>query len=216
MKNQKAIVFDIDGTILDMKELILRAYSDTFAIHKLGNITWKKLTPLMGNPLEECYRILTKKKDVKIFCQTHWDFQKKNLNLAKPFLNTKKTLKTLKEKNIKMAAFTSRSKRTSIDTLRNADILKYFDCVISREDVLFPKPNPEGLIKALKEMKVPQKNSYMVGDALVDIQVGKQMKIPTVGAAYGFLGKDILKYRPDYIIEDISEIIKVVNANQMD
>jgi len=213
MKNQKAIVFDIDGTILDMKELIFRAYFNTFAIHKLGNISWKKLVPLMGNPLEECYRILTKKKDVEILCQTHWEFQRKNLNLAKPFLNTKKTLKALKEINIKIAAFTSRSKRTSIDTLRNADILKYFDIVISREDVLFPKPNPEGLIKALKEMKVSKKNSYMVGDALVDIQVGKKIKIPTVGATYGFLGKDILKHKPDYIIKDISEMIKVVNTD---
>lgn len=210
MKNQKAIIFDVDGTLLDMKDLIFKSYCDTFSAHKLGKITWKKLIPLMGYPLKECYASLTKKKNVEIFCKHHSEFQKKNIVIVKSFLNTQQVLKTLKEKNIKIAAFTSRSKETSINTLKKSGIFRYLDILLSREDVNCPKPDPEGILKIIKELKVARDNTYMVGDTATDIKTGKNAGIATIGAAYGFIGKNIFKSNPDYVIKDISEVINVV------
>lgn len=210
MKNKKVIIFDVDGTLLDMKNLILQSYTHTFTVYGLGNITWRNLTPLMGFPLKECYEILTKKTEVNSFCKTHVDFQKKNLFMAQPFLNTLQTLKILKEKKIKLVAFTSRSKETSIKTLKMTNIFQYFNVIISREDVLLPKPDPEGLLKVLNKYKISKDYAYMVGDTSTDIQTGKNARVKTIGASYGFIGNNIIKCNPDYVINDISETINIV------
>ncbi len=50
----------------------------------------------------------------------------------------------------------------------------------------------------------------MVGDTDVDILTGKNAKTKTVGVTYGFHGKRIVESNPDYVIDDIAEIIPII------
>lgn len=52
--------------------------------------------------------------------------------------------------------------------------------------------------------------AYMIGDSAADIEAGKNAGVLTVGATYGFGGRQIIKFRPDYIIEDIIEATYLV------
>jgi phosphoglycolate phosphatase-like HAD superfamily hydrolase len=54
-----AVLFDLDGTILDTTEYILRAYQHSFKRNLKKEISWKELVPAMGLSLIECYRRLT-------------------------------------------------------------------------------------------------------------------------------------------------------------
>ena len=44
-----------------------------------------------------------------------------------------------------------------------------------------------------------------------DILAGKNAGVKTVGATYGFLGKDIKKLKPDFVIDDLGELIDIIN-----
>ena len=50
----------------------------------------------------------------------------------------------------------------------------------------------------------------MVGDSEVDVYAGKNAGTKTVGVTYGFHGEHIAKTHPDYVIDDIEELLKIV------
>ncbi|MBI2086378.1 HAD hydrolase-like protein [Candidatus Daviesbacteria bacterium] len=66
------------------------------------------------------------------------------------------------------------------------------------------------MLTALGKLGVEPINAYMVGDTGDDILAGKNAGVKTVGVTYGFLGKDIAQYNPDFIIDDIEELFKIL------
>lgn len=209
-KNIEAVLFDIDGTLLDTTDLILRCYEHTISAHKLSHKTREDISVIFGKPLEACYQLLFPNEDIAKLSETHLSFQEKNLHLSTPFVNARKTLDNLHNRGFKIAGVTTRSKRTSIKSLEVNDIASYFDIVISREDVTNPKPHPESLLKVLKYFNVSPKHAIMVGDTHVDIRAGKNAKTKTIGVTYGPLGGNVREEDPDYVVSDISEIISLI------
>ena len=109
-----------------------------------------------------------------------------------------------------IAAVTTRSRRTSIKTLEMSCIIDYFDAIISGEDVNYPKPHPEPLFKALQQLEVGPEKAVMIGDTEADILAGKNAKVMTIGVSYGFHGSHIVGSKPDFIVEDIVDIIPIL------
>ena len=205
----KAVLFDIDGTLLDTHEYIYQAFEYSLGKHHHVSLSRKVLQTIMGKPLEECYKILTRLENVSEFTHTHHGFQLKNSHLVKPFPNTISTLKNLKEKGMHIAAVTTRSGSTVKQTLEETKLIHYLNYIVTFEDVRMPKPDPEGIRKALAYFKIKPNEAIMVGDSDVDIIAGRNAGVATVGVSYGFHGKDIAKSDPDYVIDDIREIINL-------
>lgn len=210
MRRIEAILFDVDGTLLDTTEFIYQAYEHTFKYYGIPSPTRRELEATIGKPLEECYQLLSPNADTNQLCETHRTFQAENLSLCIPFPNTRSTLTELKKAGLKIAAVTTRSKRTSVDTLRVANLLNLIDAIISREDVENLKPHPEPLLKALEQLKIKPENSIMVGDTDIDIKAGKNAGTKTIGASYGFQGKKIIDSNPDYVVNNIAEIVPLI------
>ncbi len=212
MKAFEAVLFDIDGTLLNTKEFIYQAFEYTFKSHSLPEIPRDELAKMIGKPLENIYKHFAPSHDMNSLCEIHRAFQIKNLHLSIPFPNTKNTLNAIKEAGMKIAAITSRSQRTSVHTLELAGIKDKIDVVISMEDGGKHKPDPESLLKALEQLGVKPEKAVMVGDTDVDILAGKNAKTKTIGVTYGFHGKRIVKSNPDYVIDDITKIIPIILA----
>jgi len=204
------ILFDVDGTLLDTTEYIYQAFEHSLRKHhKL--LKRDHIGTIMGKPLEECYHILTTKDDVSHLAQSHNDFQKENPHLSFAFPNALKTLQFLKEKKYNIAAVTTRRKNTAIETLEVSNILPLLDFVVTVDDVTHPKPNPEPIQKALDFFGVESSAAIMVGDSPDDVQAGKNAGTKTIGVTYGFHGEKIRNENPDYIIEAIDEVLRVLN-----
>lgn len=207
---KKAILFDIDGTLLDSWDFIFDSVKNSLAIHKLPDLTDETIKKAIGKPLAEFYEILMPGIDPALLSQTHREFQEKYFHLIKPFAKTKQTLKKLKDKGFLVASVSNRIKKSVLHSLKLAKISGFFDVIVSADDVNNPKPHQEHLLVALEKLDVKPENSYMVGDTDQDILAGKNAGIKTVGVTYGFLGKDIAKHNPDYIIDDIAQLMDIL------
>lgn len=206
LKDIRAVLFDLDGTLLDSTELILQAYEHTITTNGLPHKTRKEIIVTFGKPLEECYSILFPNENIKQLMETHIVFQTNNLEIIKPFENVKKTLASLKHKGLKIAAVTTRSKRTTVKSLEINDLDKFFDIIISREDVVNPKPHSEPLLKALAYLKFHPSQAIMVGDTVIDVQAGKNAGTKTIAVSYGMHSDSIRRAKPDFIIDTISQL----------
>lgn len=208
----KAILFDVDGTLLDTAEFILQAFEHSLKHQGINDVKRQHLIEKMGPTLTGMYESLAPHADQEQFVKSHRDFQGKNLELSKPFPHVPEVLKQISEKGIKIGAVTSRSNENSILTLEMADIKDYFEIIVSFEDVTKHKPDPEGIFMALKYMDIRPVDAMMVGDTYVDIEAGKSAGVKTVGITHGMRGDDVKTSNPDYLISNISELLRIIES----
>lgn len=206
----KAVLFDVDGTLLDTTEFIFQAFE--FVLNRYGypHKSRKEFARLVGKPLDYNYSVLAPGSDVELLSRTHREFQLEHLYLAKTYPTTVETLEVLREANLKIAAVTTRARISTVETLELCDIAKYMDYVIAFEDVINVKPDPEPIFKTLDYLGIKPHNAIMAGDSDVDIIAGKNAGTKTIGATYGFHGTRIANSNPDYLIDRIEEVIPLV------
>ena len=206
----KAVLLDIDGTVLDTTEFIFQEFEHTFKHFGLPVPSRKELAAQVGKALQECYAHFNTGIDSAALCEEHRAFQVKNLHLSKPYTNTVGTLKKLKELGYKIAAVTARAGITAGTTLVLAGIDKFFDAIITGNDVKNLKPHPEAFLRALELLGVDKSEAVIVGDTDSDILAGKSAGITTIGVTYGFHGEKIHDSKPDFTVDDIAAILKVI------
>ena len=208
----KAILFDVDGTLLDTTEYIYQAFEHSLAFHGLDKMTRSEMSHSIGKPLEDCYRDYSLLQGVDHLMDSHKEFQLKNPTLSFPFENSLSTLMALKSNNILIAAITTRAKVSALQTLKSAKLFGLLDFFVAREDVKNLKPDPEPLYKALDFLGLDADEAIMVGDSPDDVLAGKNAGTKTVGVTYGFHGDRIIDCDPNFVIDDIGEIIQVVSS----
>lgn len=212
MKKRKfdAVLFDIDGTVLNTGEYIFQAYKYTLRLHLKREVTWEDVVPVLGLPFENCYRILTNLEKVDHLMECHHQYQSQNPHFVKAYEGTLKTLQVLKKAKVAIAAVTSHTGNLLIRNLKIAGVDKYFKVIITPLDVKKPKPDPESIYKALEILDVKPKKTVFIGDSPADIEAGKKAGVKTIAALYGFHGEKLLKLKPDYIVSDISQITSLI------
>ncbi len=209
MKKTQALLFDVDGTLLDTKKFILQATEHALSIHGYPVPEQSTIAKLVGKPLPEFYKILTGVEDQSPLQKSHRDFQLANLHLSVPFANTVKTLNVLHNRGYKMAVATSRSKITALEILQQAGLNEFFEIIVSAEDAAEQKPHPAPLLHALEKLNIAPNLAAMIGDSDVDVEAGKNAGTATVRVTYGFHTERLHETAPDFIIDDIGELLNI-------
>ncbi len=209
MESIATLLFDVDGTLLDTREFILQATEHCLSVHGFAVPDRSVIAPLVGKPFNEYYGTLTGLEDTLVLQNEHRNFQLANMHLSVPFPKTLSTLQTLQERGYKMAVVTTRSKKTSLQTLEQAGLASFFTVVISAEDAPELKPHPAPLLRALELMNESTDSATMIGDSHLDIEAGKNAGIKTVRATYGFHADHLHEPEPNFFIEDIGDLLKL-------
>ena len=206
----RAVLFDVDGTLLDTTEFIYGGLDHTLAAHGHTPPGRDAYARVMGKPLEVCYAELAPGGDPVLMCETHRTWQTDNLHLSLAYPEAEPVLRTLRAAGLRLAAITSRSRRTSVRTLELAGLAPYLDLILSYEDVTAIKPDPAPIRLALERLGLPAAAAVMVGDTDADILAGRAAGVYTVGVTYGFHGREIAAARPAAIIHTLGALPAVL------
>jgi len=163
----------------------------------------------------------------KFLSQYELDSAKK----SKLFPDTTPTLETLRKLRIKMGVITNTSAKAVSIIFQVHGLKKYFDVVVTRERVKKLKPDPEGILLAVKELSV--KRFFMVGDLVLDVVAAKSAKGKVILVnrySEQFDSQDLFKslpaevlekatenfgrsdLQPDYIVQSLSEVLTIVKT----
>lgn len=190
-KRLKAIMFDYDGVLNNSMRIIRALYNEfhrrgftkvyfkddiEFSKFFEGNIN-KDMIACGMEPTEENFR----KCDgiVKEFL----DSADKNVPL---YPGIDDLLHNLKSDGYKLGIVSNGNKEVIQAKLRRYDLEDTIDCIIGYEQVNKTKPNPEGLLKCLRELKVKPKRALYVGDMENDIKAARAAGIKVIGVTYGY------------------------------
>ena len=199
-------LFDLDGTIIDSIELILRSYRHTMALHR-GNEpmppdeVWIKG---LGTPLWTQFGEITDdKEEIEAMVQTYRTY---NLTyhdaLVKPYEGVVEEILRLRENHKKLGLVTSKLRDGAMRGLRISGLDLAFDVVLGCDDVTHSKPHPEPVLKAVDALGVKRTETVFVGDSRHDMESGRAAGVKTAAVLWGpFDRADLEDLSPDYWLE---------------
>jgi pyrophosphatase PpaX len=208
----RTILFDLDGTILDTNELIIQSFMFTLEGKAVIPFSREDIISHMGKPLTEQLQLFSGREEIQDLLTAYRKFYYDNHDaLVTAFPQVKEVVSQLHGMGIKLGVVTSKIQKTSLLGLKLCGIDTYMHPIITIEDVVRPKPHPEGIQLALKAIDGEPESTIMVGDSQYDIQAGQAAGVTTVGVAWSLKGQELLQsFKPDYIIQDMRELIALV------
>ncbi|MDQ0196665.1 pyrophosphatase PpaX [Paenibacillus wynnii] len=208
----ECVLFDLDGTIVDTNELIINSFMHALKQNALTPLSREQIIPHMGTTLQQQMRAFSGLEDVSKLELSYREFNYEHHDaLVRPFPQVNETMEELRRRGIKMGIVTTKIRPTTIKALEMFDLLQYMDTIVTVNDVTEPKPHPEPVLTAVRNLGVDLRKTLMVGDSAVDIQSAKTAGVYTAAVAWSLKGEETLrKYEPDYIIHDMTEILAIV------
>ena len=208
----KAVLFDLDGTLLDTNELIYTSFVKTFK-DKL-NIELKKeeVTQFFGIPLGDPFKKYTNSENVDELVAYYREYNEAiHDTMCFAFEGVKELLTSLRDKGIKIAIVTSKRKELAERGMEIAGIYDFMDVIITPESTTKHKPNGDPAIKACNDLGIDPSEAIMVGDSPFDIYCGKNAGCKTCGVNYTFIDLNVLKEsEPDYFIDKPLDILNLI------
>jgi pyrophosphatase PpaX len=175
----RAVVFDLDGTLLDSLPLVLRAI--THAIEPFGGRPTMEIFANLGGPPERFLAaLLNDVAHLPTALERLEGFHRDNAHLIQPYEGVAATLAALRERGVQLALWTGRD-RTSASWLLNHHALEpYFSTVVCGDDLPSHKPDPAGLVEIMRRLQVKPDEMLFVGDADVDVLGGASCGVDTL------------------------------------
>lgn len=207
----KAILFDLDGTVINTNELIFQSFEYALETVLHTSLSRDILRTTFGKPLAQITQEMGGEQAQELR-KAFVDYSITHENDIYLFPGVEEALKELKALNIKTAVVTSRLYRSALRDLHQFELEKYFDVFITPEATEKHKPNPEPALKALEQLGTEPHEAIMTGDSVLDLLCGKQAGCKTAAVRYSlFPLEELLEYQPDYVIDTLQDLVPLVS-----
>jgi phosphoglycolate phosphatase-like HAD superfamily hydrolase len=210
----KHVCFDLDGTLVDSKETILKSTKEALDNLNIGyNIPEDIFSNMIGMHFVDIFSklnidVIDFEKFITIYKQLYFEYMPDSIL----YPGVKVALEYLKRKGVKISLLTTKVQEQAERIINHFELLSLFDYIMGRRDGFQHKPSPEPLIFICKELGIQPSESLIVGDTELDVQCGKDAGAKTCGVLYGYRTKEqIENEKPDFIISQLDELRKVLD-----
>jgi len=221
MKNYQAVIFDLDGTLINSLEDIADAMNYTLSSFGFPTHNYDAYKYFVGNGLMNLVRTsipqsaLENQQMVQLCFETMIDkYQKYLLNKTHLYSGVKELLDILSSKKMKMAVLSNKANKLT-QQICNSLLKEWsFDIIMgSMED--FPrKPHPDSALFIAKKLNIPPENIIYMGDSNIDMKTANAAGMFPVGVTWGFrtreelqdAGAKLIIDKPLELIEKLSKI----------
>lgn len=204
----KAVVFDVDGVLIDSNEIIVEAYRKTAEKLRLRIPSPQEIIDLMGRPLVEIVRILWVNANVELYIK---EFRRlfADEDLIIPAIEgAVDAVREIRESGFKIGAISGKIMFFIEKHLTEAGFdINWFEAIVSYETTKKHKPDPEPLLYAIKKLNVKPEETVYVGDAISDYECAKNAEVKYVAVLTGSLRReDLKKLEVKNVITSVAEL----------
>jgi pyrophosphatase PpaX len=209
-----AVLFDLDGTLADTVELILRCYRHTMRTHLGRELPDERWLATIGTPLRDQLRDFARDDDeAALMLDTYVTYQRGiHDQLVRPFPGALEAVHGLQERGTPVAVVTSKRREMALRTISRCGLADEYDVLVTADDVTRGKPDPEPVRLALERLGLSDEapRSLMVGDSPWDLRSGRSAGTRTAAALWGPYERSALEAEaPDFWLEELKGVLRV-------
>jgi HAD superfamily hydrolase (TIGR01509 family) len=209
----RAVLFDVDGTLMDNNLLHIQAWKEAFKPYRafddaqllryvgMGSDTYiQSLAPdldlatreTIRNHKREIYKVLGAK--------------------AAPFPGAKAVLDESHRRGLSIALASSANRVEIERYIAMMGIAPLISAITTASDVTRTKPDPDLFIASLEKLEVTPREAFVVGDTPYDVQAASRAGLPTIGVLSGGLAQATLEAAGAFmVLSDVGELAARLN-----
>lgn len=218
----KAIIFDMDGTILDTIKDIAGAVNYILEKYEKPVRTVDEVKSFVGNGLRRTLELSLGDMENKdefidsIYIEFTEYYKVHSSDNTKPYDGIVDAIRILKEKGYKTAVV-SNKRQEAVEELCVKFYEGLFDIAIGEQDGLKRKPDPAMVNKALDYLGVTKEEAVYIGDSEVDIKTAVNSGLKGIYVSWGFRGaKLLMENGAKVVVDNPEELLKVIASCSRD
>lgn len=212
----KMVMIDLDGTLIHTAPDL--AASANRMLRELDRAEWptEKVMTWIGNGVPRLVkRALTgemmAEPEASLYGKALAIFQKHYAagvsELSRPFPGVVEGLDRLKAAGYRLACITNKAEAFTVPLLKNLDLHRYFELILSGDSLPKQKPDPLPLLHACKHFGITPDHGVLVGDSSNDVQAARAAGMPVICVTYGYNhGHDIRESHPDAVVDSLADV----------
>ena len=210
MKPYKAVIFDLDGTLLDTLADLAASLNAVLTRHGYGPQPLHAVRRYLGNGAERLCRLALPKSVKEEEFQTIFNefkaYYKDHCHIAtKPYDGILGLLKGLQAQGIK-TAIVSNKPDESVRALRD-DFFPAVTLAVGQTEGIPRKPSPTMVEKALHDLGIKKDDAVYIGDSEVDLETARRAAMDVILVSWGFRDRAELKALGKAVIVDTREAL---------
>lgn len=213
-----AVLFDLDGTLIDSAPDLAAALNRLRQREGLAPLPYEALRPLVGSgargmvgagfglaPGDDGFEAL---KEAFLA-----EYQGQLLGATQVFAQSDRLLSALEAQNMPWGIVTNKATRYAEPVVAGLGLRARTGTLVCGDTTPHAKPHPAPLLAAAAQLGVPAAQCVYVGDDLRDVQAGQAAGMRTVAVTWGYLGRDacVTDWGADLIIETPDALLKWLN-----
>lgn len=234
---KKAIIWDLDGTLMDTIEDLKNAVNYALSINGMQTRTLDEVRRFVGNGVRRLVELAVPesmergKKDMELFEKVFADFKsyyvahcQDNTGLYEGIADT---LDILKRRGFKMAVVSNKLQQgvtelvnSYIRTVGKNDAIRLSDFMlvsIGEHPEVARKPAPDMVLKAIEELGVTKEETVYIGDSEVDVATARNSGLSCISVLWGFRDKNFLQeHGADTFASNPHEIVTLLTPIQQE
>jgi len=216
-ENIEAVVFDLDGTLIDSAPDLLDGIQATLEKFNVSAAAPDDILPGIAigsdNMLMSAFEIAGIGDQKELFDEAFdWFlnyYAKNSLVKTRLFPGVRETLDALQENGITMAVCTNKRMSLTLPIIEGLGIGGYFGAVTGRDSYAERKPHPLPLLETLKKLDVTPESAVMIGDTITDLKVAQACNVASACVTFGYASPGDIE-EAYALIHDMPELLPLI------
>jgi phosphoglycolate phosphatase len=217
----KAVVVDLDGTLLDTAPDLAEAAARMAAELHLAPIGLGQLKTFIGNGVSRLVkRVLTGSMDAEpdpaLFARAFPLYEKHYAAVVSreshPYPGVVEGLQAMKAAGFHLACITNKAEKFTLPLLKDTGLSDYFELILSGDTLPRKKPDPLPLLHACRHFGVAPGELLLIGDSLNDAQAARAAGCHVFCVPYGYnRGRSVDELDIDAVVASLLDATKLIN-----
>ncbi|WP_280152406.1 phosphoglycolate phosphatase [Piscinibacter sp. XHJ-5] len=219
LDNFQAVLFDLDGTLIDSAPDLAGAANELRAAHGLPALPYECFRPMVGSGARGMVGVAF---DVgpqhERFAELRDDFlrryEQRMMLETRVFDAVLPVLDALEQGRRRWGIVTNKATRFTDPLVRSLGLHARAAAVVAGDTTPHSKPHPAPLLEAARRVGLEPSRCMYVGDDVRDVQAGRAAGMTTVVAGWGYLGigEPIEAWGADFIIRRPAELLNLLGV----
>lgn len=216
MKNISAVLFDLDGTLIDSENFYYNNWAPILSASFGLAISFEDwIREFAGHTLSRNVQYLKEQHSIETTEEYMWtttraNYANSDMRTIRLMPFVKEILDYLKERNIRMGLVTSSYQSTVETVLGHHGLLDYFEFFVTRELVTNAKPNAEPYLLAIDKLGLPKDEVIAIEDTITGTTAAKNAGLRCIAVSKHLAERKKLEGSADILLESMNQVLEIV------